>query len=110
MSEVHISAAGYNAEPALIFLQDRRRRLAAGFAGDRYAIEQQGMAQHNVGCRKPDTLQPIVGLGQLTDADICTSSCHIIHYRIERLRIVDEVDADAERAADLLRHFDLRAK
>ena len=108
--EIHIGAAGNDAEPAVIFLQDRRRRAAAGFAGDRHSIEQQGMAQRHVRFGKPHTLQPVVGLGQFADADIRASSRHKIDHGIERFRIVDELDSDAERASDLLRHFDLRAE
>ena len=110
MGKIHISAAGNDAEPAFIFLQDRRRRAAAGGAGDRQPIEQQSVAQRHVGFGKPHTLQPVVGLGQFTDADIGASSRDKIHDGIERFRIIDELDSDAERAADLLRHVDLRAE
>jgi DNA-binding response OmpR family regulator len=33
-----------------------------------------------------------------------------IHYAIERLCLVDELDSDAKGAADLLRHFDFRTE
>ena len=79
----------------LIFLQDRRRRAAAGGAGDRHPIEQQGMAQRDIGFGKPHTLQPVVGLGQFTDADVGASKRDKIHHGIERFRLVDELDSDA---------------
>jgi hypothetical protein len=109
LSKIDVGAAGSYPDTTIISLQHSSRWPALGVLGNHRAIKQKRVPKRDIRFRKPDTMQPAIGLRQFTNAYICTSGRHQIDDRIEGVGVINKFDLYAERASDLLCQVNLGA-